>query len=242
VNAISHEHERGTFELLLATPLSASQVLAGKLVAALAFLLLLLTAAAPIFTLVLLFGGVSSADITRVLATLLATAVAGCCFGICCSAITRQTYSATLLCYALLISLVGGTLFAANVWSLVNGLAPAPPALVVANPLSAMAAALAPVRPPEASFTGGLRPLALLSLLSRGVISGGQAAPLHRATIILYGAAAIVLFWLALHAVRPRQRWRVRREDGLLLLALLAYTLLAYLVRGWWLIGLVGAA
>jgi ABC-type transport system involved in multi-copper enzyme maturation permease subunit len=238
VNAISQEHERGTFELILATPLSAGQLLAGKLVAALAFLLLLVLAATPVFTLVLLFGGVELIDVARVIFTVLVTAVAGCVFGLCCSAITRQTYTATLLCYAVLVSLVGGTLFAANVWSLVNGLTAAPPALVAANPLSAMATALAPVRPLGTSLTGGLRPLALLSLLSRGLIeSGGQSiVPTYRATTVIYGAATIVMFWVALQAVRRRRR--LTREDGLLLLLLLGYGIMAYLARGWWLPGL----
>jgi ABC-type transport system involved in multi-copper enzyme maturation permease subunit len=242
VNAISQEHERGTFELILATPLSAGQLLVGKLIAALAFMLLLLLAVAPAMSLVLLFGGVAITDVLRVFATTLITAVVGCAFGLCCSAITRQTYSATLLCYALLISLVGGSLFAANVWSLVNGLTAAPPAIVAANPLAAMATALAPVRPPESTVTGGFRPLVLLGLLSRGTIdaASGEAAPTYRATAMIYGAATIIFFWVALQAVRPRRR--LTREDGLMLLTLLGYGLIAYLLRGWWVPGIFPAA
>jgi ABC-type transport system involved in multi-copper enzyme maturation permease subunit len=241
VNAISQEHERGTFELILATPLSAGQLLVGKLIAALAFMLLLLLAVAPAMSLVLLFGGVAITDVLRVFATTLITAVVGCAFGLCCSAITRQTYSATLLCYALLISLVGGSLFAANVWSLVNGLTAAPPAIVAANPLAAMATALAPVRPPESTVTGGFRPLVLLGLLSRGTIdaASGEAAPTYRATAMIYGAATIIFFWVALQAVRPRRR--LTREDGLMLLTLLGYGLIAYLLRGWWVPGIFPA-
>jgi ABC-type transport system involved in multi-copper enzyme maturation permease subunit len=242
VSAISQEHERGTFALILATPLSAGQLLVGKLLAALAFMLLLLLAVAPAMSLVLLFGGVAISDVLRVLATTLITAVVGCAFGLCCSAITRQTYSATLLCYALLISLVGGSLFAANVWSLVNGLTAAPPAIVAANPLSAMATALAPVRPPDSTVTGAFRPLVLLGLLSRGTIDAisGEAAPTYRATAMIYGAATIIFFWVALQAVRPRRRFT--REDGLMLIVLLGYGLIAYLLRGWWVPGIFPAA
>ncbi|MEI8308128.1 MAG: ABC transporter permease subunit [Chloroflexales bacterium] len=241
VNAISKEHERGTFELILATPLSASMLIVGKLIAAIAFMLLLLLAAAPALTLVLLFGGVAISDVLRVFGTILMTAVVGCAFGLCCSAITRQTYSATLLCYALLISLVGGSLFAANVWSLMNGLTAAPPTLVAANPLSAMATALAPVRPPTTTLTGGFRPLVLLGLLSHGLIDTGDGAiaPTYRVTAMIYGAATIILFWITLQAVRPRRR--ITREDGVMLAVLLGYGLFTYLLRGWWMPGIFPA-
>jgi ABC-type transport system involved in multi-copper enzyme maturation permease subunit len=242
VNAISQEHERGTFDLIRATPLSVGWLLVGKLIAALAFMALLLLAVAPALTLVLLFGGVAAADMLRVIATALITALVGCAFGLCCSAITKQTYSATLLCYALLISLVGGSLFAANVWSLVNGLSAAPPVIVAANPLSAMATALASVRPPDSTVTGGFRPLVMLGLLSRGTIDtvSGEAAPTYRATAMIYGAATIMLLWVALQAVRPRRQ--ITREDGVMLLTLLGYGLAVYLLRSWWMPGIFPAA
>lgn len=242
VNAISGEHERGTYQMLLTTPVAPIQLVAGKLVAALAFLLVLLVAALPVYAVVVLFGGVAPVDILRVVATLLITAVTGCVFGLFCSAVTRQTYSATLLCYALLVSLVGGTLFAANVWSLVNSLTAAPPWLLVTNPLSAMASALLPARPPSSSLTGGLRPLAMLSLLTSGALGGGQGpVPLHRATAVIYSGAALLLFWATLHLVTPLRRWRPSTVDAALLLLLLGGMVLAYGARAWWLPGMFRA-
>ncbi len=241
VNAISGEHERGTYQLLQTTPVTPLQLVAGKLVAALAFLLVLLLAALPVFAVVVLFGGITAADILRVAVTLVITAVAGGAFGLLCSAITRQTYSATLLCYALLVSIVGGSLFAANVWSLVNGLTAAPPWLLVANPLSAMASALGPTRPPSTSLTGGLRPLALLSLLTSGALGGpgGTVVPLYRATAVLYGIGALLLFWATLHIVTPLRRWRLTIVDAAMLILLVGCLVLAYGARAWWLPGLV---
>lgn len=242
VNAISGEHERGTFGMLLTTPLTPAQLVAGKLAAALAFLLVLLVAVLPVFGVVALFGGVEAQDLLRVGAVLLVTALMGCVFGLFCSAVTRQTYSATLLCYALLVSLLGGTLFAANLWSLVNSLSAAPPWILAANPLSAMAAALQPARPPAASLTGGLRPLALLNLLTSGALGSGSsdgAVPLHRATAVIYGLGALLMFWATLHLVTPLRRWRLRTIDAALLLLLLGVLVLAYGARGWWLPGLI---
>jgi ABC-type transport system involved in multi-copper enzyme maturation permease subunit len=241
VNAISSEYEGGTYHLLQMTPVTPLQLIAGKLVATLAFLLLLIVAALPVYGIVLLFGGVSLADIIRVAATLLVTAVAGCAFGLFCSTVTRQTYSATLLCYAILVSLIGGTLFAANLWTLVNGLSAAPPWILMLNPLSAMASALTPTRPPTTSLTGGLRPLVLLNLLTNGVLeSRAGAVPLHRTTALIYILASLLLTWASLHLVTPLRRWRLGTVDAALLLLLLGFLVLAYGFRAWWLPGLLG--
>lgn len=242
VNAMSSEYERRTFDMLLMTPISATQLLFGKLIASLSFLILMVLASLPVFSAVALFGGVELNDIGRVVGTLLMTAIVGGMFGLFCSALTRQTYSATLLCFAILVSVIGGTLFAANVWALINGLTPAPPALVVGNPLSAMASALAPVRPPETSLTGGLRPLVMLGLLTRGVLDLGVQeglAPLHRAASVIYIGLTIILFWLTIHIVQPRRRWRLTIADAAMLTFVVGYGLLAFWSRSWWLPGFI---
>jgi ABC-2 type transport system permease protein len=244
VNSISAEHERRTYDLILATPLTPAQLLVGKLLTGLAFVLLLLLAALPLFSVVVMFGGVTAGDILRVVAVVLGTAVAGAMLGLFCSAAARQTYTATLLCYALLVALVGGTLLAANFWSLTHGMEPAPPSYVAANPLSAVASALARTRPPEVVAAETLRPVAALSLLTQGVIAEVQgervALPLYRATLVLYGGASLLLFWASLHLLRPRRRWAVDRSDGVMLALGLGYGLLAFLAKQWWLVGLAG--
>lgn len=241
LNAISSEYERGTALVLQTTPITPLQLVSGKLVAALSLLILLLLAVAPVFSIIFLFGGVSLNDVGRMGGLLLLSAFTGCIFGLCCSAATRQTYSATLLCYALLVCLVGGTLLAANIWSLLNAMQAAPAYYVVANPLSAMAAALVPARPPTDAFVGGLRPLVLLSLLTRGAIEAGTlegTLPLHRATAALYGAASLLLFWLTLHLAAPYRRWRLTKVDAAFCCLLLGYLVLVYGAREWWLVGI----
>jgi ABC-type transport system involved in multi-copper enzyme maturation permease subunit len=242
VNSISGEHERRTFELILATPLSAVQLLIGKLLAGLAFLLLLILLSTPLFSVILLFGGVGLADITRVVATVLGTALMGCMLGLFCSIVTRQTYSATLLCYAVLVAVIGGTLFAANVWSITNAGASAPASYVVANPLSAIAAALGRTRPPEIVSSETLQPLVFLSLLTQGTISqqGVERVvmPLYRATMVLYGGLSLLLFWLSVHLVRPQGRWAVGRSDLIALGVVVVYGLGVLLTRDWWMAGL----
>lgn len=242
VNSVSAEYERRTFDLLAATPISPTQLLLGKLLPGLAFVLLLLTAALPLWSVVLLFGGVALADIVRVIAVVLGTAVAGAVLGVFCSALTRQTYMATLLCYALLVGLVGGTLLVANFWSLTHGRQPPPPSYVAANPLAAMGSALGRTRPPEVVSPETLRPVAALSLLTQGVTTdvGGERVtlPLYRASLTIFGAASLLLFWVSLHLVRSRRRWAIAPSDGVMLALCLLYGLGAWLARGWWGAGL----
>src|SRR5919202_528256 len=58
-DAISGERQRQTLDLLLATRLSSPSIVLGKLVAGLAFDVLLILCSLPLFSLVFLFGGVS---------------------------------------------------------------------------------------------------------------------------------------------------------------------------------------
>jgi ABC-type transport system involved in multi-copper enzyme maturation permease subunit len=243
VNSVSAEYERRTFDLLAATPITPAQLLVGKLLTGLAFVLLLLVAVTPLFSVVLLFGGVTLIDIARVLAVLLGTAVAGAVLGLFCSAATRQTYMATLLCYTLLVGLVGGTLLAANFWSLTHAMQPPPPSYVAANPLSAMGSALGRTRPPDVISPDTLRPVIALSLLTQGVtmqLQGERVTlPLYRASLTIFGAASLLLFWASLHLTRPRRQWVLTRADAVMLGLCLIYGLAAWLARDWWRAGLM---
>ncbi|NJN19433.1 MAG: ABC transporter permease subunit [Oscillochloris sp.] len=242
INSISSEYERRTYEMLQATPLTATQLLVGKLLSGVAFTVLMLFAALPLFSIIVLFGGVGIADIVRVVAVVLATAVAGGALGLLCSAITRQTYSATLLCYALLVALIGGTLLVANLWTQTNGNAPAPPNYVFTNPLTAIASALGRTRPPEIVSSETLRPLVLLSLLSQGTVTieAGERVvlPMYRATLVVYGALTIGFIWICLHLLQPKGQRRLVRTDAVFLAVALAYSLIVSLARPWWLAGL----
>lgn len=242
VNAISSEHERRTYDLIVTTPLSASQLLLSKLLAGLAFLGLLFIAALPLFSIVMLFGGMQLLDLGRIALTVLISAITFGMLGLCCSALARQTYSATLFSYAFVIALVGGTLFIANVAAALNPVGTAPASYVVANPLSAIAAALADVQPPDTLSAGTLRPLALIGLLTQGITSGAGAdqvvLPIYRITWILYLGFCIPLFWLSLHAVRPYGRWRLTRSDLVMAGIFIGYLLLVWWQRFWWFAGL----
>jgi ABC-2 type transport system permease protein len=82
VNSVSAEYERRTYDLLSATPVASVHFLIGKLLAGMAFIALLLVAALPLFSVVLLFGGVGTADVVRVLVVLALTALTGSVLGL----------------------------------------------------------------------------------------------------------------------------------------------------------------
>ena len=72
-SAVAQEKDRRTLVLLLSTSLSNSELVLGKLLASLLYVLVVLAAAVPLFMLSALFGGVSFGQIARVFAVTLAS-------------------------------------------------------------------------------------------------------------------------------------------------------------------------
>ena len=75
-SAVAQEKDRRTLVLLLLTNLSSSELVLGKLLASLLNVLVMLTAALPVFMLSALLGGVSFGQIARVFAVTLASVLA----------------------------------------------------------------------------------------------------------------------------------------------------------------------
>lgn len=109
--AISGEKERQTYDLLLISLLSPWQIVVGKLVAALAFALLLIIAALPLAGLSFLFGGVSGAELIIGIIGVLVTAVCYATIGLLASGLMRSTLSATVLAQGIVIALLLGVPF-----------------------------------------------------------------------------------------------------------------------------------
>src|SRR5436190_903690 len=105
--AINGEKERQTFDLLLCSKLSAYSLLAGKLIAGLANVLLLIAASIPLFSLVFFFGGVSPLQVLSTLVIFIMTAIVAGTF----------SYFALLLYIALQLQLPLHTLFVLSGYS-----------------------------------------------------------------------------------------------------------------------------
>lgn len=95
--AISGEKERQTYDLLITTLLSPTQIALGKLIAAIAFALMLIAAALPMAGLAFLFGGVSGIELVIGIAGLIVTALCYATVGLFWSTVMRTTLAATVM-------------------------------------------------------------------------------------------------------------------------------------------------
>lgn len=106
--AISGERERQTYDLLRTTLLPARDLVTGKLVSALAYVLLLLVAAIPLQSIAFLFGGVTEAEVILATVVLIVTAVAQGALGVYLSAARSRTVAANVASYAVTLGLTIG--------------------------------------------------------------------------------------------------------------------------------------
>ena len=97
--AINGEKERQTFDLLLCSKLSAFSLLAGKLIAGLVNVLLLIAASIPLFSLVFFFGGVSSLQVLITLVIFIMTAIVVGTLSLCCSTLIHRPTASTAVAY-----------------------------------------------------------------------------------------------------------------------------------------------
>ncbi len=105
---ISGERERKTYDLLRATLLSARELVTGKLLSALAYVVLLILSAVPLESMAFLLGGVALEEIVISQILLLVTAVAYGAVGICISSRMKTILSATVLSYGFAILSTAG--------------------------------------------------------------------------------------------------------------------------------------
>lgn len=109
--AISTEREKQTLNILLTTTQSSSQIIIGKLLSSVAFLILLLVAGLPLYSLVFLFGGVSPSQLITIFFLYLLTLIAIGSIGIMFSTITKKTIVSMIATYGAMIFLGGITAF-----------------------------------------------------------------------------------------------------------------------------------
>jgi ABC-type transport system involved in multi-copper enzyme maturation permease subunit len=104
--SIAGERDRQTLIPLQVSLLTPSKIVLGKLAAALAFMLLLIFASAPLLGVSYVIGGITMGSIVRgLLAVVIVTILFG-AIGIACSAIPKRTASAVVMAYAATIIIV----------------------------------------------------------------------------------------------------------------------------------------
>jgi ABC-type transport system involved in multi-copper enzyme maturation permease subunit len=107
---ISGERERQTLDLLAVTPISSIAIVVGKLLSALTWVFVLITASIPVAALVFVYGGVAPDDLLRGYLMLFVTAIAFGALGVFFSALLRRSGAATGLTFVgVLVATVGLT-------------------------------------------------------------------------------------------------------------------------------------
>ena len=109
--AISSEREKQTLNILLTTTQTSTQIIIGKLFSSVAFLMLMLVAGLPLYSIVFLFGGVSPSQLITIFLFYLLTLIAIGSIGIMFSTITKKTIVAMIATYGAMIFLGGITAF-----------------------------------------------------------------------------------------------------------------------------------
>lgn len=141
--ALAGERERQTFDLLLCTGLSAPSIVLGKFVAAMAFVLLLLWASVPVFSLVFLFGGVTPLSIVLVMLLCFCVALAISALTVLVSAMFHRVQIVTAISYAITFFLtVGLFVFSRFALGAFGGGSSSVPLSAFLSPISAMASLL----------------------------------------------------------------------------------------------------
>lgn len=135
---ISGEREKQTLDLLICTRLSATSIILNKLLASIAYILLLIISSLPFFGVVYFFGGVLLSEIAQVFLVYLMTALTFGAVGVFCSTIFRKTQVSVVVTYVIVFFFLAGTAaitaFLVNVRPNFGGI----PAFAYLNPLVAL--------------------------------------------------------------------------------------------------------
>lgn len=210
VSAITSERERRTFDLLKVTLLSPRQIVWSKLVPVLGYVLLLVLATIPLFSLAFLLGGVEAGQLAAALCVILSSSALFTTLGLFVSSRAPSTLGATIVTYSIVVGIVIGLLVLTSLvfpalaglggWAGASGAGPVFTALFIAlislSPVGALVAS-------EANFvnTGNLLTLTIRPLgLPAPIV---LPAPFLILTACYLGASGILL-WLTVRAVRDR--------------------------------------
>lgn len=208
---ISGEREKQTLNILLTTQQSSSAIVLSKLASSLAFMVLIVLATLPIYSIVFLYGGISPSQLILVFLFYLFTMLLLGAIGILCSTLFKRTIMAVIMAY-------GMTLFI----FVVTGVAYLLMLAVVQQTYYSGTV------PPKYSWVGfilGLNPAgALISIFEPGIskqaflVNSGNLqddAPiaLWLEFLLVYAVVTAGALWIAIRRIRPVRRRRAKDEE-----------------------------
>ncbi|MFK9092397.1 ABC transporter permease [Bacillus salipaludis] len=192
---ISGEREKQTLNILLTTNQSSTSIIFGKLISSVSFLLLMIIASMPIYSIVFLFGGISPGQVVTILGLYIFTIFVFGSIGILFSTLIRRTIIAMVSTYGVTLFLTAGTAFLFTVTMSVNQMgittnSPIPYFFVMLNPVMIL--------------FGFLEPSAFRELSSQSGM--GIDFPLWAAYLITYTIIFLIVIFISIRKLRPNMR------------------------------------
>jgi ABC-type transport system involved in multi-copper enzyme maturation permease subunit len=215
--AISGERERQTFDVLLVSRMTAGAIVFGKLVSSVAFMLLLILSALPLFAAVFLFGGI---DFEQFIVTQLLTVTTAVSIGavsLFLSAAFRRTLSSTVVSYGVAFAGMIGTLVAGLLFTLalmlrapggLNGTSGDVHPLLFANPFYALFVVL---QDPNGTPMAVGRLFQLLFFVNGTPTTIGPSVEPWQAAVLVQVVLVVLSVMGAVHLVQSRRApmpWR----------------------------------
>jgi ABC-2 type transport system permease protein len=190
---ISSEREKQTLNILLTTNQSSTSIVIGKLVSSVSYLLLMIVASLPIYSIVFLFGGISPSQVLIIFGFFVFTILAYGSIGVLLSTLVRKTIISMISTYGITLFLAGGTAFFFAVFMSVNQMGitannPVPYFFAMFNPFMVLMAFLEPDA---------------LTEISRMI---GIDFPIWAAYIILYTLIFISAIVISIRKLRPNMK------------------------------------
>ncbi len=118
--AISNERERQTLDVLLTTNLSNLDIILGKYLSSLLYMLLIIVSLIPFLSVILFYGGISFTALIGITLSVIATAMYLSCFGIYFSTIVKKSSHAAAVNLAVVFLIVLGSIFFCLVTKLIS--------------------------------------------------------------------------------------------------------------------------
>ncbi|MHC0036614.1 ABC transporter permease [Pseudoneobacillus sp. C159] len=194
---ISSERERQTLNIMLTTTQSSTSIILSKLVSSISFLLLLIIASLPLYSIVFLFGGISPTQLLMTMGFYTFSIITFGSLGVLFSTLIRKTIVAMVTTYGVTLFLAGGTAFLTLILMQLNhGMwSPGQP---TSNPFPYFAAMLNP-------------PIVLLGLfqpeVTREILNAtGIKFPLWASFLISYSVIFVGAVLLSIKKLRPNMK------------------------------------
>jgi ABC-2 type transport system permease protein len=108
---ISSERERQTLNIMLTTTQSSTSIIVSKLISSISFLMLLIIASLPLYSIVFLFGGISPGQVLTMIGFYTFTIITYGSLGVLFSTLIRKTIVSMVTTYGVTLFLAGGTAF-----------------------------------------------------------------------------------------------------------------------------------